>query len=48
MLDQVKYSFSTTVGVLSAALLFYPLYHISSFTCKKLFKKETKCECVSR
>lgn len=48
MLDQVKYSFSTTVGVLSAALLFYPIYHIGSYTCKRMFKrevKEEKCNC---
>lgn len=42
MLDQVKNSFATTVGVLSAMILFYPIYHIGSYSCKRLFRQESK------
>ena len=44
MLVQMKDSFYTTVGVLSAVILFYPIYHIGSYTCKRMFKKKCECE----
>lgn len=46
MLDQVKHSFATTVGVLSAMVLFYPIYRVGSYSCKRMFRKESKkCNC---
>jgi len=44
MIEQTKYSFATTVGVLSAMVLFYPVYHIGSYTCKRLFGVQTQSE----
>jgi hypothetical protein len=53
MMEQTKHSFATTVGVLSAMVLFYPVYHIGSYTCRRIFgynsqsKQSMNCNCES-
>jgi hypothetical protein len=53
MIEQAKHSFFTTLGVLSAVILFYPVYHIGSYTCKRIFgdqihsKQSKNCDCES-
>ncbi len=52
-MEQTKHSFATTVGVLSAMVLFYPVYHIGSYTCRRIFgynsqsKQSMNCNCES-
>lgn len=47
MLEQAKHSFATTVGVLSAMVVFYPIYHIGSYTCKRIFGKSQSKQSIN-